>query len=769
MKRYLKLFLFILLIPLNSYANDKILIFWYGMGMGHMIPAKRIAQHAEEYFKKKGKKVETKLVDIREFSIYDDNSEETGKEKYLNWATKESEAYNKFFKWHLEKSPDDIKTNFNLYTISKYLAKEKPTAIVTVFWGAAHVFYLLKNLYPGKLDLPVALLYTDYGVRKFAYMVPKVNQIFMPTKGLYEEVFKKYKDLAPYQSYFDFSGIPVAQDIISKLNNLGSEKIRKELKLRTDATTVALARGGEAFIPLAELIRQTQQRLKGTNYQILALSGGATIDAAELKAIADKDDRVVIVNRVPNELYMKYIKASDILVTKPGGVTLTETSLLNIPMVIMKGLGGQEQDNTDEYVKNGLAFYEEQPKRIVDRIEQLVKNDQIRNQMKDKQKKYFNGYDPGKISAWLFQSKSDVDWNQFSSAIEKKETKVAMQKRFDLSAISLKNWYNYLTDIAESGSKSRNAAANDPYQGDELKAAFSKVATTYMQKSLSITRKKNEKYLSRIENFYKNPKDYSGPDIFETQWKFLRNMILEYSFHVNLNRPYDPPSRALLDKVFKSLLKYGETNVINLKLEAWEYTTANLYRYMANFFYLARDYKQATEYIDKSFKLADPKNFNETMIQLMAEIYMKNNRAKDAINHLREHLKISPKMEGIRVTLAQILEQEGREEESIKEIQHLEKNKVLTEGEFFRMAALYLRMNKKDEAFNLLKRGITQRKGSVFLHSLFLKTILNKENRDLMQKVSPQEFNKIKNDYKQLKETKLQEIERLPILVEDAL
>ena len=50
------------------------------MGMGHRVPAERISAHIQEQFAQKNEKVEIDLVDIKRTTLFDPNTEETGKE-----------------------------------------------------------------------------------------------------------------------------------------------------------------------------------------------------------------------------------------------------------------------------------------------------------------------------------------------------------------------------------------------------------------------------------------------------------------------------------------------------------------------------------------------------------------------------------------------------------------------------------------------------------------------------------------------------------------
>ncbi len=47
--------------------------------------------------------------------------------------------------------------------------------------------------------------------------------------------------------------------------------------------------------------------------------------------------------------------ASDVLISKPGGVTVTEALAKNLPMIMIKGFAGQEEANARYMVRNGCA------------------------------------------------------------------------------------------------------------------------------------------------------------------------------------------------------------------------------------------------------------------------------------------------------------------------------------------------------------------------------------------------------------------------------
>jgi processive 1,2-diacylglycerol beta-glucosyltransferase len=67
------------------------------------------------------------------------------------------------------------------------------------------------------------------------------------------------------------------------------------------------------------------------------------------------------------------MEISDLIITKPGGLTVTEAFAKNIPMIIPFLIPGQEEENAEMLVKIGAAIRAEGPKAISMYIEKFIK------------------------------------------------------------------------------------------------------------------------------------------------------------------------------------------------------------------------------------------------------------------------------------------------------------------------------------------------------------------------------------------------------------
>ena len=104
-----------------------------------------------------------------------------------------------------------------------------------------------------------------------------------------------------------------------------------------------------------------------------------------------------------------YMDASDVIFTKPGGLTSTEALVKNIPVVYTAAIPGCETKNREFLVSRGLALASE---RIHVQISQgitLVENKEIRNAMINTQKHFAKPHAAADIVTLLEEVTSEKD------------------------------------------------------------------------------------------------------------------------------------------------------------------------------------------------------------------------------------------------------------------------------------------------------------------------------------------------------------------------
>lgn len=99
-----------------------------------------------------------------------------------------------------------------------------------------------------------------------------------------------------------------------------------------------------------------------------APSGHPTYDQKEKHAI--KDTKLLFFT---DEVY-KYMQVADLIITKPGGLTVSEALACNLPMAIFNAIPGQEEENAEFLIDNNMAVRLEKNATCSQTIKKLLLN-----------------------------------------------------------------------------------------------------------------------------------------------------------------------------------------------------------------------------------------------------------------------------------------------------------------------------------------------------------------------------------------------------------
>jgi processive 1,2-diacylglycerol beta-glucosyltransferase len=132
--------------------------------------------------------------------------------------------------------------------------------------------------------------------------------------------------------------------------------VRRALGLDPDRGTVLLAGGGMGVGPIAQ-VAEGLSRIAGTipwGLQVIVVCGENAALAERLRRATAGGPIPVHVHGFTNQM-AAMMQASDLLVTKPGGLTVMEALAVGVPMVLCGGIPGQEQGNADYLLTHGAA------------------------------------------------------------------------------------------------------------------------------------------------------------------------------------------------------------------------------------------------------------------------------------------------------------------------------------------------------------------------------------------------------------------------------
>ena len=78
---------------------------------------------------------------------------------------------------------------------------------------------------------------------------------------------------------------------------------------------------------------------------------------------------------------------SSLVITKPGGLTTTESLASNLPMIIINPIPGQEEENAEFLENNGVGIWIKKNDNIKEKLESILCNSTKLNEMLENTKK----------------------------------------------------------------------------------------------------------------------------------------------------------------------------------------------------------------------------------------------------------------------------------------------------------------------------------------------------------------------------------------------
>lgn len=245
----------------------------------------------------------------------------------------------------------------------EYLQFTAPDAVITTYPVPAGVLSELKG--QGLFITPVITAITDYGVHS-QWLHPHTD-LYLVGAGCMKDYL--HRNGIPAEKVF-VSGIPVSP-VFEK--NLSRSALCARLGLNPAVPTVLIMSGASGD---SAAVKKACTRLARTpaNLQLLVVCGrDAGMYNELLKTIQTSQNRVKIYPFVEN--IHELMTVSDLIVTKAGGLTVSEALVKQLPMILFRPLPGQEEENTRYLTASGAALaVQKDAGQLADAVLSLVAN-----------------------------------------------------------------------------------------------------------------------------------------------------------------------------------------------------------------------------------------------------------------------------------------------------------------------------------------------------------------------------------------------------------
>lgn len=225
-------------------------------------------------------------------------------------------------------------------------------------------------------DIPTFTIVTDFYIHKL-WISEEIDKFYIATEEIKKELAKMN---IPIEKAV-VTGIPI-RDSFEEFQNTsllfdkyGFDKTKK----------IILICAG-AFGVLKNIDKICEELCNKPNIQVAVVCGNNKELKNQLDSLDFENLKVFGFTYEIDELY----KISSCMVTKSGGITLSEALAVQIPLVLYKPIPGQEKENAIYFEKKGAAFIANDKDELIKYTTYIVENNDIAYNMKKCMKKMYN-------------------------------------------------------------------------------------------------------------------------------------------------------------------------------------------------------------------------------------------------------------------------------------------------------------------------------------------------------------------------------------------
>ncbi|MCI8761150.1 MAG: hypothetical protein HFJ34_08650 [Clostridia bacterium] len=351
-----------------------ILIFYASYGGGHLNAAKSI----HEYILKNHKDNHIELIDCMKY--VNKTVEKISTAAYREAAKKAPWVWGRIYNDSQKGPLAHLSTRSNkimAIKLLRLLREKKPDLIISTHPFSSQMCTYLKR--KGKITAKIATVMTDFAPHDQWLVGSNFTDYFFVAND-------KMKDYLiasniPKKNIF-VTGIPLSNRFLQKYDR---KKVLDDFQLDDHKKNILFFGGGEfglgktrTFEILDNLIHVSD------DMQIIAIAGKNEKMKLKFEEIVQKNDaknRVKILsftNQVP-----ELMSICDVVVTKPGGMTTTESLASYLPMIIINPIPGQEEENAQFLEDKGVGIWIKKNDDISKILHNLFSNPTKLNKMKE--------------------------------------------------------------------------------------------------------------------------------------------------------------------------------------------------------------------------------------------------------------------------------------------------------------------------------------------------------------------------------------------------
>ena len=350
----------------------KILIFYAAYGGGHYSAAKSIKKYLDDNYE-----VETEIIDCIEYINKILNKMTTS--AYKEMARKAPNLWGKVYANSQKGILGHVSSRANkvmAIKLKNLINEMKPDLVVSTHpFSSQMVSYLRRK---GKVSCKLVTVLTDFAPHEQWLIGHEYTEGFFVANSKMEQYLCDY-GVEPNKIHV--TGIPLSERFFEKFDR---ENVFNEFNLDSSKPIILFFGGGEFGLGKDRTIQILGAIINNLQtYQIVAISGKnpkMNKGFNDLVKESNSEDRVRVLdytNKVP-----ELMSISTLVVTKPGGLTTSESLASELPILVINPIPGQEEENAEFLEAHDVAVWlkkDDDPNVV---IQNLFKNPEKLKDMK---------------------------------------------------------------------------------------------------------------------------------------------------------------------------------------------------------------------------------------------------------------------------------------------------------------------------------------------------------------------------------------------------
>jgi len=250
-----------------------------------------------------------------------------------------------------------IQTHFFAFRLMKLIKEENPSIIICTHPSCIPALSLLKR--KGLFQFRLGVVTTDFD---FHPSVPssQIDYFFVAHDQVKQKLIKQFH--IPSSKVFDY-GIPLRDEFDLKLKNVKPKESKKKYQ-------ILVVGGSTGYGPIEKIIKTFEPF--EDRYSLTVITGKNKELYHQIKQ--RNSPHVKLLGYVNN--MEEWVQYADLVITKPGGLTISEIIACGTPFIIIDPIPGHEEANARFLEEQRLGIVARDIPSLPYQVQQLMENTQ---------------------------------------------------------------------------------------------------------------------------------------------------------------------------------------------------------------------------------------------------------------------------------------------------------------------------------------------------------------------------------------------------------